>query len=1006
MGRTARLALMSRRTFCPCDFLIFGLTALFAALPNFSAQAAQTSNLKPPAAFVARAVSASTIQLKWRDTNSVETGYLLEYRKGSGAFRKLAQLPRNSAAYTHRNLVGGTSYTYRLSATQKKKLSLSRIATATTPAGATPTPTPTPTPVAETVATPVIAPAAGTYTDNVQVTISTATAGATIRYTTNGIDPTAASPAYTTALNLTTTTTIKARAFKSGLNDSAIAMAVYTITITPTVSPPAFAPAAGTFIDAVQVTMSTPTSGAVIRYTLDGSTPTAASSLYGGGLTFFGTTTLKARAFKAGSNDSSVTTATYTIAAAAPVLSPTPGTFANSASVTMSSTTAGATIRYTTNGADPTAASTLYTGAVALTTTTTLKARAFKTGLSDSAVTTGAYTITVTPTVATPVIAPAAGTYTDSVNATITCATANAEIHYTLDGSTPSAASAVYTASIPIPIPITSTTTLKAIGIKAGSNNSSVATSTFTIVSSSLHPKLSARPESSSSIRLNWLNTASNQASGLTIQRSPDGGESTAYANIATTATGATTYLNTGLTAGKIHYFRARATGSADEWSYATAVTNPTGTAQPPNPPTGLTVTAVATNAEPGFTFAAQVLKIVWTRNATGSTDTSYIIERSSDGQDFQLYADVPTATLFPSSMTGTLRWLYDEDLPANTKYYYRVRAKGTPGVSAATDIVSAVTFSTNAPGAPMNFTAQTAGPNTINLTWQNSAPIDGWRIYMNTGNNAPVLTPPTINDSVTGASGTIIQPVIQLTANTKYNFQIDTFRNVNGTPQFSTKTTVASATTTAATGVQITNQSAYPIISLKIDNVERFTASPQSIPAGTSASPARFTVALADGTHTYSAQNGFWDGNSRNTLYSYSGSFTVSGGASANAPVFNAPTIAQLMTQLRGTTGTWSGWYAGGSGFIPVKVRFLANGSCTLSYSPNGGNYTTLGSGTYAMQTNGYQGTFVANFNIVLTSGTVTGTFAAKLSETGGWFGATFPGLSPYAIQFNADGP
>ncbi len=80
-------------------------------------------------------------------------------------------------------------------------------------------------------------------------------------------------------------------------------------------------------------------------------------------------------------------------------------------------------------------------------------------------------------------------------------------------------------------------------------------------------------------------------------------------------------------------------------------------------------------------------------------------------------------------------------------------------------------------------------------------------------------------------------------------------------------------------------------------------------------------------------------------------------------------------------------------------------SGTCTLTHNPSG-TPVQIGSGTYVMQTNGYQGTYTANFNIVLTSGSVTGTFAGKLSETGGWFGATFPALSPYAIQFNADGP
>jgi hypothetical protein len=193
------------------------------------------------------------------------------------------------------------------------------------------------------------------------------------------------------------------------------------------------------------------------------------------------------------------------------------------------------------------------------------------------------------------------------------------------------------------------------------------------------------------------------------------------------------------------------------------------------------------------------------------------------------------------------------------------------------------------------------------------------------------------VNDAVSGAAPAVIQPVVQLAAGTKYNFQIDVFRTVNGVLKYSSKTAVSSATTATSVGVQFTNKSAHPIVSLVIDGVEKFPAAPQGIPAGTAAKSATFSMSLADGQHTYSAQNGFWDGTSRNTLYSYSGTFTVSGGQSNSAPVFNAPTIAQLMTQFRNTSGTWTGWYTGSNGFTPVYMKFYANGTCTLTHNPSG---------------------------------------------------------------------
>ena len=62
----------------------------------------------------------------------------------------------------------------------------------------------------ETVATPTFAPPAGTYTTAQTVTIDCATAGATIHYTTDGSDPTEASPAYTAPVLVSVTTALKA----------------------------------------------------------------------------------------------------------------------------------------------------------------------------------------------------------------------------------------------------------------------------------------------------------------------------------------------------------------------------------------------------------------------------------------------------------------------------------------------------------------------------------------------------------------------------------------------------------------------------------------------------------------------------------------------------------------------------------------------------------------------------------------------------------------------------
>src|SRR3989475_614366 len=163
------------------------------------------------------------------------------------------------------------------------------------------------------VATPAFSPGGGTYTGSVTVTISDATSGATIHYTTDGSTPTTSSPVYGGALTFTQTTTLKAMAAASGMTDSAVASATYTIQQQQQVATPTFSPGAGTYTGSVTVSISDATSGATIHYTTDGSTPTTSSAVYTGALTFTQTTTLKAMAAASGMTNSRVASATYTI---------------------------------------------------------------------------------------------------------------------------------------------------------------------------------------------------------------------------------------------------------------------------------------------------------------------------------------------------------------------------------------------------------------------------------------------------------------------------------------------------------------------------------------------------------------------------------------------------------------------------------------------------------------------------------------------------------------------
>lgn len=84
------------------------------------------------------------------------------------------------------------------------------------------------------VATPVFSIPSGRYTEAQNVAISCETEGASIYYTIDESEPTAASTPYSEAINISSTTTLKAVAVKDG-ESSAVITATYTIlTVTPT----------------------------------------------------------------------------------------------------------------------------------------------------------------------------------------------------------------------------------------------------------------------------------------------------------------------------------------------------------------------------------------------------------------------------------------------------------------------------------------------------------------------------------------------------------------------------------------------------------------------------------------------------------------------------------------------------------------------------------------------------------------------------------------------------
>ena len=292
------------------------------------------------------------------------------------------------------------------------------------------------------VAAPVIA------REGNNITITCETEGATIYYTTNGIDPTEESTAYTGTFALTKSCTVKAIAFREGYNTSVITSYKFTY-VQPVVTIPEITHEGNT------ITITCNTEDATIYYTSDGLEPTAGSTAYTEAFEVTENCTIKAIAVKEGYKNSQIVSLTVDWFVVADV------TFAAAgSSLSLSTTTEGATISYKVDDLEWAT----YTEALSMEGTHTVQAYATKEGYTKSNVTTYNF-FYERPVVTTPEIAYEGNTIT------ITCNTEDATVYYTIDGTVPTSESAVYTT----PFTVSENCTVRAFAVKEGHVDSQMA---------------------------------------------------------------------------------------------------------------------------------------------------------------------------------------------------------------------------------------------------------------------------------------------------------------------------------------------------------------------------------------------------------------------------------------------------------------------------------------------------------------------------------------------------
>ncbi|OJT21916.1 hypothetical protein BO221_24495 [Archangium sp. Cb G35] len=309
-------------------------------------------------------------------------------------------------------------------------------------------------------------------------------------FTLDGSTPSSTpSSKYTAPFSISANTTLKFFSVDAAGNEESTRTETYIIDrVKPTV---AASPTGGISASARSVTLTcTDEAGGSgcdsIHYTTDGSTPTTSSAAYTSALTVSANTTLKFLAVDNAGNESSIQTETYVIDPVAPTTTASPmgGTYRSSQTITLTCSdgtgTGCADTYYTTDGSAPTTGSPRYTGPFSLSSTTTLKFFSVDKAGNAEAVRTETYTFELDTVPPTTSASPVGGTYDSAQTITLACSddaggSGCEATYYTLDGSTPTPASARYTG----PFSLSSNTTLRFFSVDKAGNTEAARTETY-----------------------------------------------------------------------------------------------------------------------------------------------------------------------------------------------------------------------------------------------------------------------------------------------------------------------------------------------------------------------------------------------------------------------------------------------------------------------------------------------------------------------------------------------
>jgi hypothetical protein len=182
---------------------------------------------------------------------------------------------------------------------------------------------------------------------------------------------------------------------------------------------------------------------------------------------------------------------------------------------------------------------------------------------------------------------------------------------------------------------------------------------------------LAATAVSSSQINLSWTDTATNET-GFYIERCAGTGCAN-FVQVASVATNATSYADTGLAASSTYTYRVRAYNSGGTSDYSNTAQGTTQAAPAPTSPAApSTLTAIA--------GSNRRIALSWADNS--NNETSFLIERCT-GSGCSSFSQIASVGANTTTYTNT-------GLKIGTTYTYRVRASNAAGNSDYSNVASA----------------------------------------------------------------------------------------------------------------------------------------------------------------------------------------------------------------------------------------------------------------------------------------------------------------------------